>query len=71
VATEESARWTDYTYQVIQFIKESNSEVSFEVINNYFPYLKHTDCSLLMTIDAEEDESEVMIEPDGWATAEK
>ena len=66
VATEEAARWTDYTYQVIQFIRES--DVSFQAIHNYFPYLKNTDCSLLMHEEDGEEEETIIAEPDGWSS---
>ena len=54
VGVAEAAKWTDYTYQVMQFIQQtSNNEVSFQHINDAFPYLKGADCSL---IEQEEDD---------------
>jgi hypothetical protein len=48
VGVAEAAKWTDYTYQTMQFIRErSNRDVSFQDINKHFPYLKANDCSLI------------------------
>jgi uncharacterized lipoprotein YehR (DUF1307 family) len=44
VGLAEAQKWTDYTYQGMQYIKQkSNNEVSFSNINRTFPYLKDTE----------------------------
>ena len=50
----EAEKWTDMTYQLMQFIKErSNQQVSFKQIKQTFPYLNNVDQSLVLE---EEDE---------------
>jgi hypothetical protein len=63
VATEEVTRWTDYTYQVMQFICEkSKQEVSFDDIHKCFPYLgTRTDNHL------PKDDEDYLNEPDSWS----
>lgn len=56
VALAEAEKWTDYTYQAIQYIqRKSNNEVSLQNINRTFPYLKNADCSLIMEEEDEDD----------------
>lgn len=66
VALVEATRWADYTFQAMQLIQQrSNHEISFQHINQTFPYLQDADCSLLL---GEQEEEEEEAEDDGWST---
>ena len=51
----EAEKWTDMTYQLMQFIQQrSNQQITFRQINQTFPYLKNVDESLVVEQQPEE-----------------
>eukprot|EP00347_Sterkiella_histriomuscorum_P012366 403368862 len=59
----EAQKWTDYTYQAVQFIQQiSQNEVSYNDVQKTFPFLRNIDCSVIMDREEtiQEDDRELM-----------